>query len=268
MGTRWYPFKTFAIAWDRQHLAYLYRRDETTLGRTFSPSSFKKYASCFWSSWGSWSTWWRRSCPFCTQRNQTENAHVFCAWLHIGKDHEHNGCFRTALPSIRLRTDDWASPGSRHDGLLYWGIRLFIIYKKIFTSFTSPQKIIMTLLYLVLFCVITHQIHYRNDTSREPYLLTHPCTMETYMEITKHLIPFNWKKECKLERFSAGPTTPGFFTDKNQQPDEDNDDDQIDNSSGRTGSVLKRSGSVTNPEIHSHEKASCYPSSSRMWLSI
>ncbi|CAL8098907.1 unnamed protein product [Orchesella dallaii] len=48
------------------------------------------------------------------------------------------------------------------------------------------------------------EIHYRNDTTQAPYLLTpekcgFPCSFRKMMEITKPLIPVDWAKECNLE---------------------------------------------------------------------
>lgn len=50
---------------------------------------------------------------------------------------------------------------------------------------------------------ILFQFHYRNDTTREPFVLTHPqcghsCKLQSYLDIIKPLIPVDWHKECQL----------------------------------------------------------------------
>nr|CAD7398450.1 unnamed protein product [Timema cristinae] len=47
------------------------------------------------------------------------------------------------------------------------------------------------------------KVFYRNSTEHEPYLLTLPkcsssCPLDTFIQLTRDLIPQDWKKECEL----------------------------------------------------------------------
>lgn len=69
------------------------------------------------------------------------------------------------------------------------------------------------------------KIHYRNDTTRPPYLLTQtscgfPCKLQTFMEISQPLIPTDWVKECQTEDSRPG----NFFTLKMHEHDYNEDE--------------------------------------------
>lgn len=64
------------------------------------------------------------------------------------------------------------------------------------------------------------EMHYRNDSSKDPYLLTLPgctssCPLEKFAELVSPVITENWSKECgKKDKMKGSVTTALYFLRK------------------------------------------------------
>lgn len=65
----------------------------------------------------------------------------------------------------------------------------------------------------------TIEMHYRNDTSKDPYLLTLPgctssCPLEKFAELVSPVTTENWSKECGKKDKMKGSVTVLYFPHK------------------------------------------------------
>ncbi|KAJ7404550.1 Prostatic acid phosphatase [Willisornis vidua] len=80
---------------------------------------------------------------------------------------------------------------------VYSAVSIFIFHKSCF-QFPSKRPLKRIIRVSLRYSI---EMHYRNDTSRDPYLLTLPgctssCPLEKFAELVSPMITENWSKEC------------------------------------------------------------------------